>query len=175
MRSLLSILTVVLVSLTLFGCGGTAPNTNTAVNTNTSANNANNPLTTTKKTPEPTTNDAPTLTPVYKAYCTALEKGDEAGLRKVYSADTLKSLEADMKRDNIKSLLKLLEDEKTTAAQCSARNEVITGDTAVAEIKAPNYPNGFKIVFVKEGGAWKMTTRSPEIDSVTKAAPSNSK
>ena len=59
--------------------------------------------------PEATTNNAPTLTPVFKAYCDAWVKNDEAALRKVYSSDTLKGFEAEMKEDKAKSLIKFLE------------------------------------------------------------------
>ena len=40
---------------------------------------------------------------------------------------------------------------------------MITGDKAVAEIRADPYPNGIKIEFVKEGGEWKITNRSPSV------------
>ena len=152
---------IFLVSIISFGCGG-APTTNTTANGN--ANSAET------KPADPNANAAPTLTPVFKAYCDAWVKKDEAALRKVYSADTLKDFEADMKAEKIKSLLKFLEDDAVSGKICEVRNEVITGDKAVAEIRADAYPNGIKIVFVKEDGEWKITTRSPDVDAVKPAA-----
>src|SRR5262245_47222811 len=80
------------------GCGGTGPANNAPAN-NAAAPpaNSNNVLQTTTPTPESTTNNAPTLTPVYKAYCAAVVKKDDAAIRKYYSADTLKSFEEQMK------------------------------------------------------------------------------
>lgn len=126
---------------------------------------ANGPLAVTTPTPEQTTNNAPTLTPVYKAYCSAMEKNDEAALRKLYSQDTIKNFEEQMKDEGIKTLMKFLENEKVTNQLCEVRNEKINGDTAVAEIRATPYPNGIKVLFVKENGEWKLTNRDPDIDA----------
>ncbi len=158
-------LAVVSVSLAMSGCGGTGPTNANSGNTN-AVNGNTNPLDPTKATPDPTTNNAPTLTPVFKAYCDAWVKNDETALRKVYSSDTIKYFEGQMKEEKTKSLLKFLEDDKVSGKLCEVRNEVITGDSAVAEIRADAYPNGIKIVFVKENGEWKMTNKSPAIDSV---------
>jgi hypothetical protein len=138
------------------GCGGAANTSNTAANTATLTNANTAPK-------EETTNTAPTLTPVFKAYCEAMVKKDEAGLRKVYSADTLKYFEQEMKEEKIPNLIKYLEDEQISGKLCEVRNEVITGEKAVAEIRADPYPNGIKIEFVKEGGEWKITNRSPAV------------
>lgn len=147
-----------LVSLISLGCGGAsnspAPNGN-ANNTETKAPAA-----------DPNANAAPTLTPVFKAYCDAWVKKDEAALRKVYSADTIKYFEAEMKAEKVKTLIKFLEDDAVTGKICEVRNEVITGDKAIAEIRADAYPNGIKIEFVKEDGEWKMTNKSPVLDAV---------
>lgn len=166
MRSQILIFTLILASLVMSGCGGIVPNTNTT----TANGNSNNPLETTKKPEETTKNNAPTLTPVYKAYCDAWVKNDEAALRKVYSAETLKGFEADMKTEKSKSLLKFLVDDKVSGKPCEVKNEKIDGDKGVAEIVSDRYPNGFPIIFVKENGEWKMTTRSPVIDSVRQGA-----
>lgn len=180
MRSKLILFTAAAaLSISAFGCGGPANVSNTTGNANANGNiNANvakdnsNVVQTTTPTPEQTVNDAPTLTPVYKAYCAAMLKQDEAAIRKIYSSDTIKNFESQMKEDNIKSLLKFLEDEKGTGKLCEVRNEVITGDSAVAEIRADSYPNGIKIVFVKENGVWKMTNRSPTADAVKSSTTS---
>jgi hypothetical protein len=164
------VLALILLSIALSGCGGpsSAPNTNTG---STATANSTNPLETNKAAPEQVTNNAPTLTPVYKAYCDAWVKNDEAGLRKVYSADTLKQFEDEMKEEKAKSLLKLLSADKVSGTPCEARNEKITGDTATATIVSNKYPNGLPVVFVKENGEWKLTNRSPSLDAVTKSAP----
>jgi len=171
MRSkIFNFLTIALISATFSGCGGTAP-TNTNNGNSAAANdNASNSVETTKAPADPTMNNAPTLTPVFKAYCDAWVKNDEAALRKVYSSDTIKYFEGQMKEEKAKSLLKFLEDDKVSGKLCEVRNEAITGDSAVAEIRADAYPNGIKIVFVKEGGEWKMTNKSPALDSVKSSA-----
>jgi hypothetical protein len=165
----------------LTGCGTTEKPTNTA-NTkpanaaNTTEANTNNPLETTKTPEAVTTNDAPTLTPVVQNYYEALKKKDDAALRKIYSQDTLKSLEADMKSENKKSLAEFITElEPVPATPFTVRNEQINGDTATAEMRGGSYPNGIKIKFVKENGEWKITNESPEINSVKQsAADSNS-
>ncbi len=166
-----SIALITALSALLSACGGGAPAPNTAANTP----NSNNPLETVKKTPEPTTNNAPTLTPVFKAYCNAWLKNDEAALRKVYSADTIKQFEEEMKEEKAKSLIKYLEStDKVSGEPCEVTNETITGDKAVGRIKSNRYPNGIPVEFVKEGGEWKLTNRSPEVAPASKpAAPAN--
>ncbi len=159
-------LTIFLISLMSFACGGTA-NTNTTANTN-----STNPLETNKPAKEETTNNAPTLTPVYKAYCDARVKKDEAALRKVYSQDTIKFFESEMKEQKVKSLV-AYHDDQISGKICEIRNEVITGDKAVAEITSDSYPNGIKIVFLKENGEWKMTNQSPVTDKKTDSVPAS--
>ncbi len=167
--------TILIFSIILTGCPTNSPTTNgnsTNPPTNVANNSgkANSSLDTIKKTPEQTTNNAPTLTPVFKAYCDAMTKKDEAALRKIYSQATLKLFEADMKSDNQKSLVKYLEADQVSNKLCEIRNEKIEGDRAVAEGKTEGTPNGFKYVFVKENGEWKLTNESPEINSVKQAA-----
>ncbi len=156
-------------------CGSGEPanvkpaNVNSA-NTNVAKANSNNPLTVTTPMPEQTTNNAPTLTPFFKAYCAAMVKKDEAAIRKMYSQDTLKNFEEQMKDAEIKTLTKFLEDDGVTNELCEVRNEQITGETAVAEIRATGYPNGIKIIFVKENGEWKLTNRDANAEAKIKAA-----
>jgi hypothetical protein len=147
------------------GCGGGTPNSNVS-NSNNVANNSNNPLETKKTTPEPETNNAPTLTPVFKAYCEAKIKNDEAGLRKAYSADTIKYFESQMKADKIKTLVEYLKLDRVSADLCEISNEKITGNKAVARIRTVGYPNGLDVIFVNENGEWKMTSDSPTYKSV---------
>ncbi len=159
---------LILVSIGIFAaCGGTdtpqnAANTANGANvTNANTTNVDSPLAVTTPTPAATTNDAPTVGPVFKAYCSAVEKKDEATLRKIYSAETLKDFEQTMNEDGIDSLAEFLASDGVSSALCEVRNEEITGETAVAEAKTKGMPNGAKIVFVREGGSWKLTNRVP--------------
>lgn len=163
-------LAILAVTVVAAGCGGAptpAPNSGTLVN-KPAVNNLNNPLETKTPAPEQTTNNAPTLTPAFKAYCDAMTKKDEAALRKVYSSETIRVFESQMKEDKIKTLTEFLETE-VPGKLCEVRNEQITGDTALAEIRTDPYPNGIKVIFVKENGEWKLTNKSP--GSITQTAP----
>lgn len=162
-------ITAIIASLLLSACGGTteAPNANTnAANANANrpvnASNKENPLAAQTATPEATANNAPTLGPVYKAYCAAWEKKDEKALRNIYSSDTIRDFERQMKEDNIKSLTEFLAEDNASTSLCEARNEKITGDTGTAEVRTKGYPSGIIAVFVKENGEWKLTNRRPE-------------
>ena len=165
----LYIATLLATATLISACGGTTETTNTSTaNANANANrpaNANvnkDPLGTEKAVQEATTNNAPTLSPVYKAYCAAWEKKDDKALRSVYSSDTLQDFEQQMKEDNIRSLSEFLSEDNASTSLCEARNEKITGDTATAEVRTKGYPNGITVVFVKENGEWKLTNRRPE-------------
>lgn len=162
------------IAISIAGCGGSAEQNavnKSTVNANATANNTNSvnssqadagPLAAKSSTPEPTVNNAPTLTPVYKAYCAAMEKKDEAAIRRVYSSDTIRDFEKKMKAMGIKSLMEYLEDDKASSSLCEVRNEKIEGDLATAEVRTTGYPNGLVAVFVKENGEWKLTNRRPE-------------
>ena len=162
-----AIFTLTIAAL-MAACGGDAPNKNTntnSVNVNVASKNTNNPLAITTPTPAATTNNAPTLTPVYKAYCDAAVRKDEGALRRLFSADTIRSIEASLKADGEKNptLLKYLEDEQVTNDLCEVRNEQISGNEALAEVRTKGAPNGLMLVFVKEGNDWKLTNRSPTL------------
>ncbi len=164
----------------LIGCSNTETSVNITntkpINANTATANADNPLNTTRMPEAATTNNAPTLAPVVQNYYAALQKKDDAALRKVYSQETLKSLEADMKSENKTSLVEFITElEPVPDKPFETRNEQIQGDTAIAEMRGGSYPNGIKIKFVRENGEWKMTNESPEIQSVRQStANSNS-
>ena len=161
------ITSVIFVSAFLTACGSGEPtnmaNAN-AANANTAKTNTNaDPLAVSTPTPEAVTNNAPTLTPVYKAYCAAMVKKDEAAVRKLYSSDTIQYFESEMKADGIKSLTEYLSTDQVSNELCEVSNERITGDRAIGKIKSKGYPNGIDVVFVKEGGEWKLT-----VDDVNK-------
>lgn len=167
--NIILVLALVSLAIGLSACGGSStPNSNAG---NAAKTNSTDPLATNTAAPEQVTNNAPTLSPVYKAYCEAWVKNDEAALKKIYSADTLKQFEEEMKEEKSKSLLKLLSSDKVSGNPCEARNEKITGETATATIISNKYPNGIQVVFVRENGEWKMTNKSPALDAVTKQAP----
>ncbi|MFN0139367.1 MAG: hypothetical protein ACKVQW_04680 [Pyrinomonadaceae bacterium] len=167
MKQISTFLTVVTVAILFIGCGGDKPNTATNNNAVANTGNSNNPLETVTPTPEQTINNAPTLTPVFKAYCNAWVKNDEAALRKVYSAETIKQFEAEMKEENAKSLIKYLEaTDKVSGDPCEVTNEIINGDKAVGRIKSNKYKNGIVVEFVKENGEWKLTNKSPSLNDM---------
>ncbi|CAN5285892.1 hypothetical protein BH20ACI1_BH20ACI1_06540 [soil metagenome] len=174
MRFQITVLTL-LAAIFLIGCTQTEVPVNTAdkpnKNINTASGNTNNPLAPNAAPEEATTNNAPTLSPIVKAYYEALKNNDDAALRKVFSQDTLKSFEADMKEENQKSLVKFITElEPVPDKPFEVRNEKIEGDTAIAELRGGSYPNGIDIKFVKENGEWKMTNESPEFQSVKQSA-----
>lgn len=165
MRFKVTFLTLI-TTIFLIGCT-TTENTNTtnsvSKNTNTATADTNNPLSTTGTPEIATTNDAPTLSPVVKAYYEALKAKDDAALRKVFSQDTLKSFEVDMKEENAKSLSKFITDlEPVPEKPYELRNEKIEGDTAIARMIGGSFPNGVDISFIKENGEWKMTNEVSE-------------
>jgi hypothetical protein len=153
-------------------CGG--PATNNAVTNSGNAANTGNSKTLAVQTPTPAavTNNAPTLTPVFKAFCEAVNKKDEAAIRKIYAAETMKDIEKQMKEGGYKSLSAYLEDDKYNKI-CEVQNEEISGDTAWAVIKGDSYPNGIRVQFVKENGEWKLTTKSDAISSMKPSTASN--
>lgn len=159
--------------LFLTACGGGVTETpkNTAnanviipVNSNAStAPNSNSPIATTTATPAQTTNNAETVKSVVMAYYEALKTKNDAALKKIYSKETLMSLQKDAAEEGKKSLVEFITELEPVPAQpFEVRNEQVNGDVAVAEIRGGSYPNGIKIKFVKEDGEWKMTNESPE-------------
>jgi hypothetical protein len=159
---------ILLLSITtiLAGCGseptannGNAANTNTA---NAPKANTNNPVAVTTPTPDQENNNAPTLTPVYKAYCAAVVKKDDAAIRKFFDAATLKEFERQMKDENIKRISEFVD--PVTNEVCEVANERFKGDKAVARVITKSYPApGFPVLWIKENGEWKMSSVDPKI------------
>ena len=161
---------LLLTSIFVAACGDSGPaansngsNTANANAANTAKTNQSNAVAVTTPTPDQVNNNAPTLTPVYKAYCAAVVKKDEAAIRKFYTADTLQNFEQTMKEENIKTISEFVKDDKISNEVCEVSNEQIKGDKAVGKVKTPAYPNGYDVLFVKEGGEWKMSNISPEV------------
>lgn len=152
----------------LNGCSDSA-NTTNSVNTankpaNISATNAEDPLITTKKTETATTNNAPTFAPVVEAYYAALLKKDEAGAKKVLSQSAIKYWEKELNED-LPTLLAVLEDnEAPVEVKREVRNEKITGDKGVAEVRGGSLGVWTPIAFVKENNEWKFASPKESLD-----------
>lgn len=171
MRSNPLSITILLLSVfALTGCGDSAPGPNTASNGARSNSNAEGGL---GSVPagggESTLNRAETVSPVLKAFCDAMTRKDETALRSVYSSASLKDLDAKVRDSGTKTIVAYLEAEQISNKLCEVRNEKITGDTAIAELRTEGAPNGFKVKLVKEGGAWKLTNESPDLEAVSQS------
>jgi len=163
-KNLYLILAVALLT-TLVGCGGSETPANVA-NTNTTNTNAappaNTGLETTKKPEVATTNNAPTLSPVVQTYYEALKKKDDGLLKSVMSQAFIKSVEDDMKAEERTGFAAYMAEFDTIPEKpVEVRNENISGNNAVAEIKGGTYVNWTPFAFVNEGGKWKFTGGSP--------------
>jgi len=160
----------------LAACGGPAPGSNSSnvsnsnsVNANNSTVNSNNTLEPVKKPEASTLNEAPTLKPVVVAYYEALKNKDDAALKKVLSNDLIKSLQTQMKEEKKTGLAAYAaETDKIPENGIEVRNETINGDKGVAEVRGGSYPNWTPLGFVREGGVWKLSNESPDINAVTK-------
>ena len=146
-------------------CGGPTQTPSNTTNTNAGNTNAappagNTALDTTKKPEAPTSNDAPTLGPVINAYYDALRNKDAAGVRKVMESGFLKETEEDMKAEKKTDIVAFLsETDKIPTGKMEARNEKITGNKGVAEIKGGSYSNWTPTTFINEGGVWKVSNQ----------------
>jgi hypothetical protein len=165
-------ISILTFTIFLTGCPAPQPPNANVNGTNNAAPNANkSELVPKTKEEAPTTNDAPTIAPVVHAYYDALKKKDDAALRKVLTAEFIKSLEEDMKAEKKKSLAAFVaETEKIPEKQVEVRNEIINGDKASAEIKGGTYINWTKFNFIKENGEWKRTNKFDDFESVKQAA-----
>ncbi len=161
--------TISVFALLLNGCATDAPTNSANANAvnkaaNTASANTDNPLATVK-TPEPATaNNAPTLAPVVQNYYSALQKKDEAGVRKYLSQSAIKYWLDEMKSQKMPSLLAILEDnESPVEEKREIRNEKIEGETAVAEMKGGSLGVWTKTKFVRENGEWKFASPSESL------------
>lgn len=170
-RSLfLLILTAAAIGFT--ACGNTpAPNANAAKPNTNAANVAvtspDSPVATNKKVEVATSNNAPTIGPVVQAYYDALKKKNDTALQNLLSAAYLKKVQADMKAERKTGMAAYLAETDLTDPPIEVRNERIEGDKALAEIKGGAYVNWTPFIFANEGGKWKFTGASPDIQSVT--------
>ncbi|MGI8494854.1 MAG: hypothetical protein ACR2L1_06025 [Pyrinomonadaceae bacterium] len=164
MRFNISILFTILTITTFFvGCTSPETPTNSTQTRNTVTNSANsnsdNPLGTTKIPEAATSNNAPTLAPVVEGYYAALRKKDEAGAKKYLSQAAVKYWEDEMKSENQKSMLAVLEDDASPVEdKREVRNEKIEGGSATAEIKGGSSLAWTPVKFVRENGEWKFAS-----------------
>ncbi len=168
MQFKISLTLVIAVIVMMAGCGGTEVEVTTNVananvaNTNAAPPAGNAALDPIKKPQASTTNEAPTLTPVVHGYYDGLKKKDAAGVRKVMAQEFIKSVETDMKDENKTDLVAFLtEFDKLPEGRMEVRNEQISGARGVAEIKGGTYTNWTPIVFLNEGGSWKISNEVP--------------
>lgn len=175
---ILFFIAVLTVSIFSSGCPTAKPPVNSGNIKTTNSNavsdtaaNTKDAFGTTKSPEAATTNNAPTIAPVVQAYYEALKKKDDAGLKKVFSQATLKTLAADMKEEKKTSLVAYISElEPAPDKPFEVRNEKIEGETAIAEIKGGGYAVWTPYKFVREGGEWKMTNESPDFDAIQKSA-----
>lgn len=167
--------TILIFTVFLTGCPSSAPSN---VDVNLANTNANAPKANTNGLPNPTkapeaatTNNAPTLTPVVKAYYDALKKKDDAALKKVMTQDFIKALETDMKEEGGKSLAVYAAELEDLTKTIEVRNEKIEGDKATAELKGGNYVNWITFEFAKENGEWKFTGKTLDVSNMKPSAP----
>lgn len=150
--------------IALSGCTKTETPTNLSnqktANANGGAANGGNPLETVKKPEAATSNNAPTIAPVVASFYEALNKKDEAGVKKCLSQAALKYQEAEAKTEKKSVLAYLTEVEDPINEKREVRNEKINGETAVAELKGGSLGVWTPIKFVRENGEWKFA--SPE-------------
>jgi hypothetical protein len=155
---------ILIFSFVLIGCTKTETPTNAnsakTANTNSATANADNPLATTKKPEAATSNNAPTLAPIVQNFYEALNKKDEAGVKKHLSQSALKYWETEAKAEKKTWLVNLTEAEDPIDEKREVRNEKIAGETAIAEIKGGSLGVWTPIKFVRENGEWKFA--SPE-------------
>lgn len=161
--SLFSIFTIFLSGCTTAEIPSKTGNTsNTKANnstTNVSSSNTDNPLATTRAPEAAMSNNAPTLAPVVQNYYAALQKKDEAGVKKFLSQTAISYWQSEMKSEKSPSLLAILEDnESPVEEKREIRNEKIEGETAVAEMKGGSLGVWTAIKFVKENGEWKFAS-----------------
>jgi hypothetical protein len=141
----------------LIGCGPSAePTKNTATNPNSNTNKSNSNLIPNTPTPTAKENDAPSIKPTIDGFYEALKRKDEAGVKKYLSAAALKYYETEAKAEKKTWFAFLLEAEEPVDQKREVRNEKITGEKAVAEVKGGPLGVFTPISFIKEDGAWKF-------------------
>jgi hypothetical protein len=177
MKYYITLLTTV-IAAGLAACGGEAPvnstNATTAPsNTNATTSSNANSLEGVRRPDAPTTNDAPTLGPVVKAFYDALKRRDDAAVRASLTREQLKSIDADLKERNRTDIAAFLAEIETLSDEpLEVRNEQIQGERGVAEAKGGGvFGNWSPLGFRLEDGKWKLSGDNPDIKTVAPSKP----
>lgn len=160
MRYFLS-LTIFIFTFAFMSCSS-APEPNTTnskpTNANSTTTNSNSPTATSKRPDTATTNAAPTIAPVVNGFYEALQKKDEAGVKKYLSAGALKYYQDEAKAENKNWLVYIAEYEEPLNEKREVRNEKVEGNTAIAEMKGGSLGVWTKFKFIQENGEWKFAS-----------------
>ncbi len=167
---------LIVFAMSFSSCGGTEEQSgNSTSNTSVQSTPASTPepsrpreLASDISTPTPVaTVEAVTLKPLIDTFCKARRENDEAALRRLYSAATVRSLLAYAKKDGKTSISAYLASEPV-GNKCSVVNERIVGNTGEATVITETYPNGVRWTFIKENNEWKITEESSDFTNVKK-------
>lgn len=134
-------------------------NANTA-NSNVAASNSGSP----------TVANANSPTAVITNYYNALQRNDEAALRKTLSEDAIKEWEMDMKASGFKTVAETINDYGDTTPP-QVKSEKIDGNVAILETVDSETKISGKIELVREGNDWKIVPPSRLIQINTVAEP----
>jgi hypothetical protein len=163
------------ISLVNANCTTSTPSTKTNANQvvvtnaaiNTASANAN--LSETPANNSLSTNSATAGSPsaVAAAYHQAMLKKDEATFRKTLSQATLREFSADAQAEGEKTLVGYWTGYGTIPTKFEARNEQISGDTALIEIKSSE--KGWALnKLVRENNEWKLDLTRATSESLLK-------
>jgi hypothetical protein len=89
-------------------------------------------------------------------------------LRDTITADLAKSLESDMKEAKRKDFAAFAaeQDNYQSGQVIEVRNEKITGNKGVAELKGGQYKVWTPFSFALENGKWRLDNGSPDLDNM---------
>jgi len=121
-----------------------------------------------KPSPASVLNSAPTLGPVIRMYYDAIKRRDNVALRKTLSAEFLLNIEEDMRNNGQKNLAAFLAKTEYQTPKIEIRNEKLSDDKGVADVRGSYYQTWTPIFFVKENGHWKLGTQEMELQDTVK-------
>jgi hypothetical protein len=153
-----------ITALTLFSLSCSTGNSNNASNGNSGASNKN-----ATGTSSSTSGSLSTPTDAFRTVYNATKNKDIEGFKKTLSADSLKWLEDEAKKENM-SLDQEIAKSSPPDTLPETRNEKIDGNTASLETKDSKSGDWQTLYFVKEGGEWKLDIKkSSGVESPTPA------
>ena len=124
--------------------------------------------------PKPGDQSTPTL--AYKALFEAVKKKDPQAIKKVLSKGTLEMMEtyASMQKKTLDQIVENGLTETTFAPKLPAtRNEKITGDVAILEVKNEKTGQWDALPFAKEDGNWKLAIDTYFRGTMSPSGPTN--